>query len=87
MILGFCCKKFVVCAVFVFAEVTKKIFVELTNCENVEFSEGKTIKLVLGPAEQKTVKRLSCGSLEGGRVGCIKNSPSHPCRQGLRVVF
>ena len=56
------------CAVFVFAQVTKKIFVELTNCENVEFSEGKTIKLVLGPAEQKTVKRLSCGSLEGLRV-------------------
>ena len=39
-------------------KVKKKFYFEFTNCDNVEFSEGKTVSVVLEPGEQKALKLL-----------------------------
>eukprot|EP00434_Breviolum_minutum_P024906 symbB.v1.2.021996.t1/scaffold1933.1/size95709/5 len=41
------------------SNVKKKFYFEFTNCENVDFSEGKTVSVVLEPGEQKKIKLLS----------------------------
>ena len=42
------------------SNVKKKFYFEFTNCENVDFSEGKTVSVVLEPGEQKKIKSLAC---------------------------
>ncbi|CAK9008047.1 Calpain-15 (Small optic lobes homolog) [Durusdinium trenchii] len=39
--------------------VKKKFYFEFTRCENIEFSEGKTVTVGLEPGEQRTVKLLT----------------------------
>eukprot|EP00437_Effrenium_voratum_P020613 CAMPEP_0181441794 /NCGR_PEP_ID=MMETSP1110-20121109/23692_1 /TAXON_ID=174948 /ORGANISM="Symbiodinium sp., Strain CCMP421" /LENGTH=538 /DNA_ID=CAMNT_0023565691 /DNA_START=31 /DNA_END=1647 /DNA_ORIENTATION=+ len=40
-------------------KMAKKFFFKFTKCENVEFSEGRTVSMVLQPGEQKTQRLLT----------------------------
>eukprot|EP00438_Fugacium_kawagutii_P035003 Skav208019 [mRNA] locus=scaffold2714:48935:51329:- [translate_table: standard] len=50
-------------------KATQKFYIEFTSCNNVDFVDGQTVCVVLGPGEQKTVKLLGHDMLRGRDAG------------------